>query len=120
MQSLAEGGWPEIMRRNHALALRARDILCAPWSIAPSAPDDMIGSMVSFPLPDGVSTATTALNPDPLQDALFFEHKIEVPIMPWPAPPNRLLRISAQVYNEEREYEKLADAVTLLLKRERQ
>jgi len=119
MQNLIDGGWPEIMRRNRALALRARDLLCSRWNIAPSAPDAMIGSMVSFPLPDRVSTATTALNPDPLQDALFFEHKVELPIMPWPAPPNRLLRISAQVYNEERDYEKLADAVTILLQRER-
>jgi isopenicillin-N epimerase len=119
MQTLVAGGWPEIMRRNRALALRARDIICARLGIAPPAPDEMIGSMAAFPLPDGLSSTTTALNPDPLQDALFFEFKIEVPIMPWPAPPNRLLRISAQLYNEEREYEQVANAVRILLERER-
>lgn len=117
MESIVEGGWPEIMRRNHALALRARDILCNALDIAPSAPDAMLGSMAAFPLPDGRSLATSALNPDPLQDALFFEFKIEVPIMPWPAPPKRLLRVSAQLYNDESDYEKLAAAVTSLLQR---
>ena len=107
------------MRRNRALALRSREIICAKLGIAPPAPDEMIGSMAAFPLPDGLSNTTTALNPDPLQDALFFEFKIEVPIMPWPAPPNRLLRVSAQLYNEEREYEQVAGAVKFLLERER-
>ena len=39
--------------------------------------------------------------------------------MPWPQPPKRLLRVSAQLYNEEREYEKVADAVKTLVERER-
>ena len=29
MPSIVVGGWPEVRRRNHSLALRARDILCA-------------------------------------------------------------------------------------------
>jgi len=119
LPTLVEGGWPEIMRRNRALALRARDIISSRLGIAPQAPDEMIGSMVSFPLPDGRSLATSALNPDPFQDAMFFEFKIEVPVMPWPNPPKRLLRISAQLYNDESEYEKLGDAATLVLQRER-
>ena len=79
----------------------------------------MIGSMAAFRIPDGSALTTSALDTDPLQDALLFEFKIEVPIMPWPRPPNRVLRVSAQLYNEERDYEKVADAVTLLLQRER-
>jgi isopenicillin-N epimerase len=113
--SMVEGGWPEVMRRNHALALRGRDILCSRLGIAPPAPDAMLGSMAALPLPDGTSLATSALDPDPLQDALLFRFNIEVPLMPWPRPPKRLLRISAQLYNEEADYERLADALTALL-----
>jgi len=100
--SLVEGGWPEIMRRNHELALRARDLLCSRLNIPHPAPDEMIASMAAVPLPDG--------DCDELQNALFAQN-IEVPLMPWPQPPKRLLRISAQLYNEIGEYEKLADAL---------
>jgi hypothetical protein len=34
----------------------------------------------------------------------------------WPAPPRRLLRISAQAYNEPGEYEALAGALRELLR----
>jgi isopenicillin-N epimerase len=104
MASLVDGGWPEIMRRNHALALRGRDILTRALGIETPAPDDMLGSMAAIPLPAGSG--------DALQDALLDRFSVEVPIMPWPQP---ILRISAQLYNEESEYEKLASALTELL-----
>ena len=36
---------------------------------------------------------------------------IEVPVMPWPRPPRRLLRISAQLYNRREQYDRLAEAL---------
>jgi len=39
------------------------------------------------------------LSLDALQDKLLREHAIEVPVIPWPAPPKRLLRVAAQLYN---------------------
>jgi isopenicillin-N epimerase len=117
IESLAGGGWPAVMRRNHELALRARDVLCARLSIPPPAPDDMLGSMAAVPLPDGTATTAPALYGDALQDALFAQYAIEVPIVPWPHPPKRVLRVSAQLYNEVGEYERLAEAVAALLQR---
>jgi isopenicillin-N epimerase len=113
MASLVEGGWPEVMRRNHELALRARDLLCNRLGIPHPAPDNMLGSMAAVPLPGGKPYVPT-LYGDPLQDALFDEHNIEVPIHPWPYQPKRVLRISAQLYNEMADYEKLADALLSL------
>jgi isopenicillin-N epimerase len=112
--SLVDGGWPEVMRRNHALALRGRDILCDALGIAHPAPDSMLGSMAAVRLPDG-EMYTPWLFGDPLQDALLDQYSIEVPIMPWPKLGNRVLRVSAQLYNEERDYERLADALRQLL-----
>lgn len=109
--SLAEGGWPALMSRNRALALTGRDILCDLLGIPSPAPDAMLGAMAAVPLPDGTLTAAPALYGDPLQDRLLFEHRIEVPIVPWPGPPKRLLRISAQLYNERADYERLAEAL---------
>ena len=113
MASLA-GGWPEVMRRNHELALRARDLLCDRLAIAHPALDEMLGSMAAVPLAEGKPYVPT-LYGDPLQDALFYDYSIEVPIHPWPHQPKRVLRISAQLYNEIGDYEKLADALEELL-----
>lgn len=115
LPTLVDGGWPEIMRRNHALVLRARDLLCETLRVAKPAPDDMLGAMSSIPLPDGEPSIVSPLQIDPLQDALFHQFHIEVPVMQWPSPPKRLLRISAQLYNTIGDYEKLAAALKQLL-----
>ena len=117
MDSLVEGGWLEVMRRNHELALGARDLLCQRLGIEQPAPDEMLGSMASIPLSDGTAYVSTSLYGDPLQDALLFEHGIEVPIVPWPRALNRVLRVSAQLYNSLDDYARLADALDALLPR---
>lgn len=117
MATIVDGGWPEVTRRNRELALHARDLLCERLGIERPAPDDMIGSMAAFPLPDGDDYVPSSLFSDPLQDALLFEHGIEVPIVPWPNQPKRVLRVSAQLYNSIGEYEKLAEALDSLLTR---
>ena len=102
---------PDWRARNRRLALEARAILCAALGVPPPAPESMIGSLAAVPLPDGQPRVVDALSIDPLQAALFEKHRIEVPIVPWPAPPKRLVRVSAQLYNTRDEYELLAHAL---------
>ncbi len=109
--SLLPGGWDEVMGRNRGLALRARDLLCDTLQIEKPAPDAMLGAMASVPLPDSTLTEAPWLAGDALQDHLLFDHGIEVPINPWPQVPKRILRVSAAIYNQFGEYEKLADAL---------
>jgi isopenicillin-N epimerase len=113
MNQLVPGGWPAIMRRNRELALAARDVICAVWGIEKPCPDEMIGSLAVFPIADAENDdpPKSALYLDPWQDELMARHQIEVPIVPWPAPPKRLLRISAQLYNSLPQYELLAKGV---------
>jgi isopenicillin-N epimerase len=76
----------------------------------------MLGSMATVALPDGPSaSASPPLYIDRLQDVLIEEHRIEVPVFPWPAPPRRWLRISAQLYNALTDYERLAALIPLAL-----
>jgi isopenicillin-N epimerase len=107
------GGWPEVMARNRALALAGRKILCAALQIPEPCPEEFIGSLAAVPIPD--ATPDQLPRPPvyeyPLQDTLRTQHHVEVPIMPWPAPPQRLLRISAQLYNSLPQYELLARAL---------
>jgi isopenicillin-N epimerase len=111
MGGLLPGGWEALRARNRSLALHARGVLARALGVDPPAPDEMIGSLVALPLPDGSpDPPASPLYLDPLQDALMGAHAIEVPIISWPSPPKRLVRISAQIYNEPEEYEALARA----------
>lgn len=108
--ALLPGGWPAVMQRNRALALAARNLLCDALNISPPCPDEMIGTLAAVPLPDmaAADIAKVSNGLDPLRGKLLREHGIEVPVFPWPAPPKRLLRVSAQLYNSLPQYEKLA------------
>ncbi len=115
---LIDGGWPAIRARSRALALEGRALLCSVLGVDPPAPPEMIGALAAVPLPDGDDTPpTSALYADPLQRALLDRHRIEVPIPPWPAPPARLIRISAALHNEPDDYRRLADALAVELGR---
>jgi isopenicillin-N epimerase len=108
---LLPGGWPALMARNRALALEARRLLCDATGASSPCPDQMIGSLASVRLPDSPTMESGWRVRDPLQGRLFDGWGIEVPIMRWPAPPRRLLRISAALYNTPDQYARLADAL---------
>ena len=107
------GGWPEVMARNHSLALAARKILCAALEMEEPCPGEFIGALAAIPIPDAAKEAMPKPPSQeyPLQDALRMKHHIEVPIISWPAAPKRLLRVSAQLYNSLPQYELLARAL---------
>jgi isopenicillin-N epimerase len=114
--SMIEGGWPAIRNHNRNLAVKARKLMCEMLEIDPPCPDSMIGSMAAIPISDGLpNPVESPLYCDPLQDRLLFESSIEVPIIPWPTPPRRLVRISAQLYNTEAQYQFLANSLDLHL-----
>ena len=121
MASLRPGGWKEIRKRNHALALSARDVICDALEIPAPCPDEMLGSMAAFPVKDLTmrEVARLALSPDPLRLRLRREFGIDVPTTPWPAAPKRLLRVSAQLYNSLPQYERLASALKVVFNRRR-
>lgn len=115
--ALLPDGWPAVMRANREKVLQGRDILCEALQIAPPSPPEMIGSLAALPLPDPTLPREWVWPYfEPLQDELFTKHRIEVPIMPWPEAPKRLVRISAQLYNTREEYERLAEALVRALK----
>lgn len=117
--SLVPGGWPEVMARNRALALEGRRLLGAAAGTRPVCPDDMVGSIASVMLPDGLTTEIRWRQPDPIQRRLYDAWGFEVPVNSWPAPPRRQIRISAQLYNDRAHYVRLAEALTRELAAER-
>jgi len=109
--SLVDGGWPAVRKHNHELAVRARNILCQALEVEPPCPDSMLGSMAAVALPDGPADTARDASMDPLHWVLRDEHQIEVPVMYWPQAPKRYVRVSAQLYNTEAQYRRLADVL---------
>jgi isopenicillin-N epimerase len=113
---LEPGGWPAVMAANHALALDARDRLVTALGAPMPAPDELLGSMVSVPVP-GLHTDADAKT---LHLGLV-DDRIEVPVVGWPVPGARpaptdppraaLVRVSAQRYTEPEDVERLIDAL---------
>jgi len=112
-EKIVPGGWDEVRSRNRGLALRGRAILQEALSIPSPAPEEMLGSLAAVPLPsrrDGVELPPMSL--DPISKLLFEKHRIETLVSVWPRSPERVLRASAQLYNDEAQFRILARAVT--------
>ena len=108
MDGMVAGGWEAVMSANHALVTAGRSIVAEAVG-APDLPDEaMLGSMAVVPLPDDEGSTAPV---DPLQEWLYAAHRIEVPLVRWPRPTSRLLRLSAQLYNDLADYEALAAAL---------
>ena len=118
----APAGWvPGAVRAQSCARARGPPTGADALGVPLPCPDAMIGAMASLPVPalPGLPApkAVSALELDPLHDALFRDHAIEVPVLTCPAHPGRLVRISAQAYNEIDDYERLAVALRTLARR---
>ncbi|MDH3248709.1 MAG: aminotransferase class V-fold PLP-dependent enzyme [Acidimicrobiia bacterium] len=103
------GGWPAVMRRNHALALEGRRIVLDRIGGERAVPDDMIGTMAAIELPPAERPSEGII--DPLTGAIRESHRIEVPVFAFPESPRRVVRLSAQLYNTQDDYVALAGAL---------
>ena len=117
LESLAPGGLVAMRAHNRGLALAARELLCARWGLEPPCPPEMVGFMAAIPLgPDAPLRLDRVLTSEPLQDALY-DAGIEVPIVRFPTPADRVLRISAHVYNCLDDYRRLGEVLYKMLVR---
>lgn len=121
MGELLPGGWPALMRHNHELILKGRDIVCRALGISPPAPDTMVGSMVTLPLPEPAPefASRPTRYDDALQDQLLERHQVVAPIWRWGPDNLRVIRVSAQLYNSLSDFERLAGALVEELRREK-
>lgn len=107
--ALLPGGWPELMTHNHALALAARTTISRALGVSPPCPDAMIGAMASIPLPR-VDADSPAARLDHVALMTWFRARgVETWLYPWPCAGGKLIRVSAQLYNDEQQYRMLAD-----------
>jgi isopenicillin-N epimerase len=115
MGTLYPGGWDELMTHNHQLAVDVRKMICDRLGIPLPSPDYMLASMAAFPVKDTDNPVAACFNAvDELQEKLYKNHNIEVPVNYWPSPPKRMIRISCQAYNSMKQYEVMMDALAEL------
>jgi isopenicillin-N epimerase len=93
-----------VRERCHELARRAaRELGLTP--VVPDTRHGLYGQMVALRLPDDA--------PADLQERLFDEHRIEIPVTDRESP--RLIRASFQGYNDESDLERLKAALAQIL-----
>ena len=114
VEAMHPEGWPGVKTAIRELCLEGRRKLIEALEIEAPAPDDMIGAIASVALPAADDSGSAIF--DPLMAALRDRHGIEVPVFTWPAPPERVLRISAHLYNQPEHYDLLAKALTAELR----
>ena len=114
VEAMHPDGWLGVKATIREQCLAGRAKLIEALGIDAPAPDDMIGAIASVPLPVADNSGSAIF--DPLMAALRDRHGIEVPVFTWPAPPERVLRISAHLYNRPEDYNLLAKALAVELR----
>jgi isopenicillin-N epimerase len=104
---MQELGVERVQRHNHELAWQAGQLLAARWGTSITVPESMVGTMIVARLPE--RAGTTQEQADRLRDVLLFEDKIEVPLVALAG--GVWARVSAQIYNDISDVERLAEAV---------
>ncbi|KAF5584249.1 isopenicillin N epimerase [Fusarium pseudocircinatum] len=117
LNTVMPGGYSGLTSRNHDLAVLARSIVCKAIGVKIPCPDSMIAAMATIPLPDSPGPEQEGMLP--IQQALWKEHGIVIPVYSWPSYPKRVIRLSVQAYNTLDQYLKLADCLRIVLDKER-
>jgi isopenicillin-N epimerase len=104
---LREWGFEECVTYQHNLAWDAAQMLGDRWGTPFTIPRAMIGAMATVPVPAALGGADA--DATRLRLALLIEDRIEVHMHAWRG--RVWARVSAQVYNERSDVERLADAV---------
>ena len=93
---------------NHDLVWRMAHELAARWGQPFATPEAMVGCMASVALPERIAALGASAAPA-LKDWLFHERRIEAQVLAIRGRPH--VRLAAQVYNDETDFERLAEAV---------
>jgi isopenicillin-N epimerase len=104
---MSDLGVEAVQRWNHDLAWQAAQLLCHAWGTEHGIDERCTGTMATVPLPTELGSSPAEATR--LRDALLDEEAIEVQLHAWGG---RLwARVSAQIYNEISDFERLAAAV---------
>ncbi len=104
------GGINELMDRNRAMCLEARDLMCDALGTEPLVPDSMLGPLAVIDIP------APGMDPRVLRERVMDEFRIESMIVPNPGSDTPMIRVSPQVYNSTEQYRYCADAIRSIIR----
>jgi isopenicillin-N epimerase len=102
--------WEEVMERNFMMSRKVSQLLSSKLQQLVPIPEGSIINMCSIPLPK----LERVLQPsefDPLQEKLYYEYKIEIPIINFGKDRDRFIRYSCFLYNSMEQYEYLGEVL---------
>lgn len=114
--AMLPGGWDAVRAHGHDQVLRMRTVLLEAVGGRAPAPASMLGMMATLVLPPTGHAATAhpvGAGLHPLQDALWAQHRIEVPVFTFAG--QTCLRVSAHLHTAVADAQKLAEALRALL-----
>lgn len=116
LEFMVDLGWERVMEHNHAMAVWANHMLCQRWGVISISPPvgRMLGSMATVPLPAPLDHLPAQEVP-PLQQRLYSEFRVEVPIVHWGG--RNFVRPCCQVYNSPADYQRLGDVISAICSR---
>jgi len=94
-----------VRRHNHELVLAGGALLADGWGVEPAAPPAMTGSILALPCPVEVEPTKEAC--DALRLRWWREHRVEAMAVAFAG--RAWVRISAQIYNELADYQRLLE-----------
>ena len=103
-----ELGIDAIRTYNHELVWKGANLICDRVGTKFEIPETMVGCMATIPLPQ--SLGSTSEDAARLRDKILFEDNIEISLHMFRG--NLWTRVSAQIYNDLTDFEKLASAIT--------
>ena len=104
---LRDWGFDACVDYMHALAWEAGHLLADRWGTTFGMPREMVGAMATVPLPQHLGASDE--DATRLRLSILLEDRIEVHMFAWRG--RVWARVSAQVYNDRADIERLADAV---------
>ena len=104
---LREWGFEACLTYMHGLAREAASLLTERWNTTFGVADEMTAAMVTVPLPEHAGSSEA--DAEQMRLALLVDDRIEVALHAWRG--HLWTRISAQIYNDRADIERLAEAV---------